>query len=51
MINQSLGMTFSMMCSGSAGKEASAELSGEVRFQEDVFLPPTPWYRGVWAGD
>lgn len=33
MINQSAGMTFSVMCSGSAGKEVAVELSGEVRFR------------------
>lgn len=51
MINQSIGVTLSMMCSGSAGEEASAELSGGVRFQADVCLPPTPWCRGVQAAD
>lgn len=40
-----------MMCPGSAGKEASAELSGGVRFQADVCLPPTPWCKGVQAAD
>lgn len=32
MIHQSLGVTFAMVCSGSAGEEVSAELSGEARF-------------------
>lgn len=40
-----------MVCSGSAGEEVSAELSGEVRFREGVCLPPALWCIGRQAGD